>query len=31
MSYCRRCSKGTTEGSAVIVCGVPFLPSLRLC
>jgi hypothetical protein len=24
MYYCRRCSKGTTEGSAVIVCGVPF-------
>jgi len=24
MYYCRRCSAGTTEGSAVIACGVPF-------
>jgi hypothetical protein len=24
MYYCRRCSTGTTEGSAVIVCSIPF-------
>ena len=24
MYYCRQCSKGTAEGSAVIVCSVPF-------
>lgn len=24
MYFCRRCSKGTTEGSAVVVCSIPF-------